>query len=58
MAVTSFNHAISCFCVKDDANCQFWAEKAMTVAALADDGGALAEQLRRNYSQLRWDEQQ
>lgn len=30
----------------------------MTVAAIADDGGALANQLRRNYASLRFGEQQ
>lgn len=57
MAATSFNHAVSCFCVKDDANCQFWAEKALMVAALVDDGAALAEEMRNKYSQLQWDGQ-
>ena len=57
IAATSFNNAVSCYCVKDDTNCQYWAEKAMTVAAFMDDGGVLAEEMRKKYSQLRWDGQ-
>jgi hypothetical protein len=56
MAATAFNHAVSCFCVKDDGNCQFWAEKALMLAAHADDNGVLADQLRTHYAKLRWDE--
>jgi hypothetical protein len=56
MAATAFNHAVSCFCVKDDANCQFWAEKALILAAHAADGGALADELRGKYAKLRWDD--
>ena len=52
IAATSFNHAVSCFCVKDDANCQIWAEKAMNVASLMDDGGSLLKQISSKYSQL------
>jgi hypothetical protein len=56
MAATTFNHAVSCYCLKDDAKCQIWAEKAFLLAGQMNDGGVLGEQIRKNYSQLRWEE--
>ncbi|KIW01266.1 uncharacterized protein PV09_07305 [Verruconis gallopava] len=56
MAITAFNHSVTCYCIKDDVSCQLWAEKAMMLASHADDGGALSDELQKKYAQMRWED--
>jgi len=43
------------YCASDDANCKLWAEKALSLAAVAEDRGALRDLLFEKYSGLAWD---
>lgn len=55
LATTSFNRAVDFYCASDDANCKLWAEKALSLAAVAEDKGALRDLLFEKYSGLAWD---
>ena len=55
LAAATFNHAVEFYCVKDDASCRLWAEKALTLAGSADDGGGLSKLLQEKYSGLSWE---
>jgi len=55
LATTSFNRAVDFYCASDDTRCKTWAEKALTLAAAAEDGGALHGLLQEKYSGLAWE---
>ena len=52
LATTAFNLAIDFYCTSQDSVCRVWAEKALALSNLCDDGGALHEVLRRKYQGL------
>jgi hypothetical protein len=54
LATTSFNHAIDYYMREDDSKCRMWAEKAISLAQWAEDGGALRELLMKKFSGLVW----
>jgi len=54
LATTSFNHAIDYYMRDDDSKCRMWAEKAISLAQWAEDGGALRELLMKKFSGLVW----
>ncbi|KAF2745815.1 SPO22-domain-containing protein [Sporormia fimetaria CBS 119925] len=54
LATTSFNHAVDYYVQENDAKCKQWAEKAITLAQWAEDGGALRKLLMERYSGLMW----
>jgi hypothetical protein len=54
LVATSFNHAIEYYTREDDVKCRMWAEKAISLAQWAEDGGVLCELLRKKYSGLVW----
>ncbi len=56
MATTTFNRAVDFFGASDDAASKRWAEKALSIAALNDDGGALHRTLQSKFLTLSWDE--
>ncbi|KAF2090252.1 SPO22-domain-containing protein [Saccharata proteae CBS 121410] len=56
LATTVFNRAVDLYCANDDGGCRLWAEKALGLAVLVVDGGALHRLLQQKYSGLRWEE--
>ncbi|KAI9697243.1 MAG: hypothetical protein M1836_004807 [Candelina mexicana] len=56
MATTTFNRAVDFFGASDDAASKRWAEKALNIAALSDDGGVLHKTLQSKYLTLSWEE--
>ncbi|KAM3081866.1 Transcription factor [Clarireedia jacksonii] len=54
LATKSFNHAIDLYIADQDDGCRRWAEKALNIAKLCRDGGALYELLRGKLAGLRW----
>ncbi|KAI9718236.1 MAG: hypothetical protein M1812_004226 [Candelaria pacifica] len=56
MATTTFNRAVDFFGASDDSTSKRWAEKALSIAALNLDGGALHAVLQGKYLTLSWDE--
>ncbi|KAI9795239.1 MAG: hypothetical protein M1835_006135 [Candelina submexicana] len=56
MATTTFNRAVDFFGASDDAASKRWAEKALNIAALSDDGGGLHKTLQSKYLTLSWEE--
>jgi predicted dinucleotide-binding enzyme len=54
LATTTFNHAVDYYVQENDALCQEWAQKAMTLAQWAEDGGALRDVLMEKFSGLTW----
>lgn len=55
LAATTFNRAVDFYCSSQDADCRRWAEKALAIANLSSDGGALHELLQTKYMGLSWD---
>lgn len=55
LATTTFNRAVDFYCSSQDVDCRRWAEQALTIAHLGNDGGALHELLQTKYSGLVWD---
>jgi hypothetical protein len=56
LATSSFNHAIDFYSAGDDGGARTWAEKALMVAAMIEDGGTLMKLLQEKYSLLTWRE--
>ena len=54
MTATVFNHALDFFSAADDSSCRLWAEKAMSLAEQASDGGKLLRMLKERYIGLTW----
>ena len=54
LATTAFNRAIDFYCLSQDAPCRLWAEKALTLSNLCEDGGALHEVVQQKYQGLSW----
>ena len=54
LATTSFNRAIDFYCSSEDAACRRWAERALGLSNLCEDGGALHEVLQQKYQGLAW----
>jgi hypothetical protein len=54
LATTTFNHAVDYYVQDNEAACQEWAHKAMTLAQWAKDGGALKDVLVKKFSSLTW----
>ena len=57
LATTTFNRAIDFYCSSQDASCRRWAEKALLLSNLLEDGGALHEVLQEKYQGLSWHQQ-
>ena len=55
VATTAFNRAVDFYCASQDEACRRWAEKALTIAELGDDGGALHHLLQAKYKGLAWE---
>jgi len=55
LATTTFNRAVDYYCASDDGACRRWAEKALGIASLNDDEGALHHALQSKYSGLSWE---
>ncbi|OCK77725.1 SPO22-domain-containing protein [Lepidopterella palustris CBS 459.81] len=55
LATTSFNRGVDFYCASDDENSRVWAEKALVLASVAEDGGILRDLLMEKYSGLRWE---
>ena len=56
LTTTTFNRAIDFYCSSHDALCRRWAERALALSSLCDDGGQLHELLQRKYQGLTWHE--
>jgi hypothetical protein len=56
LAATSFNRAVDFYCASDDVNCRIWAEKSLTLSAVAGVGIGLHQVLTEKYQELRWEE--
>ncbi|KAF2190807.1 SPO22-domain-containing protein [Zopfia rhizophila CBS 207.26] len=56
LATTAFNHAVDYYVANDDERCRLWAEKALALAQVAEDGGELRGLLMGKYSGLVWKE--
>ena len=54
LASTAFNRAIDFYCISQDVACRLWAEKALALSNLCEDGGALHEVLQQKYQGLSW----
>ena len=54
LATTSFNHAVDYYVQENDDLCRMWAEKALTLADWAEDGGGLKNVLMEKYKGLTW----
>lgn len=54
LATTAFNRAIDFYCTSQDVPCRLWAEKALALSNLCEDGGALHEILQQKYQGLLW----
>jgi hypothetical protein len=57
LATTSFNHAVDYYVQENDNLCRVWAEKALTLAEWAEDGGRLKNVLVEKYKGLVWDKE-
>ncbi|KAL6717482.1 sporulation-specific protein 22 [Lecanora helva] len=56
LVATSFNHAIDLYCATQEAACRRWAERALALSDLCDDGGRLHGLLQEKYLGLSWRE--
>jgi hypothetical protein len=56
LTTTTFNRAIDFYCSSQDAACRRWAERALGLAILCDDGERLHEVLQGKYQGLTWHE--
>jgi len=56
LATTTFNHAVDYYCLSQDIECRRWAERALTLSALCQDGGSLRDSLQQKYQGLAWHE--
>lgn len=54
LATTAFNRAIDFYCTSQDQPCRLWAEKALALSNICEDGGALHEVLQQKYQGLSW----
>lgn len=54
LVATAFNHAVDCYASGEEKVCRAWAEKAVELADLVDDGGALARTLRAKFERLQF----
>ncbi|PQE09145.1 hypothetical protein CJF32_00010362 [Rutstroemia sp. NJR-2017a WRK4] len=54
LATKSFNHAVDLYIADQDDGCRRWAEKALNVAKMCADGGALYELLKGKLAGLRF----
>ena len=57
LTTTTFNRAIDFYCSSQDTSCRRWAEKALLLSSLLEDGGALHEVLQGKYQGLSWHQQ-
>ncbi|KAL8738135.1 MAG: hypothetical protein Q9181_001041 [Wetmoreana brouardii] len=55
VATMAFNRAVDFYCASQDDACRQWAEKAIGLADLGDDGGQLHQLLQGKYLSLAWD---
>ncbi|KAI9739411.1 MAG: hypothetical protein M1818_005099 [Claussenomyces sp. TS43310] len=55
VATTAFNRAVDFYCVGQDTACNAWASKAIKIASLCPDNGALQHVLEEKFMGLRWD---
>ena len=54
LATTTFNRAIDFYCSSQDGECRRWAERALTLESLCNDGGALHGVLQEKFQNLVW----
>ena len=54
LTTTTFNYAVDLYCSAQDVACRHWAEKALMLSAICDDGEALHEVLQQKYQGLTW----
>ena len=54
LATTTFNRAVDYYCASDDGACTRWAEKALSIATLNDDGAVLHSILQNKFAGLNW----
>ncbi|MCJ1227176.1 hypothetical protein MMC12_003831 [Toensbergia leucococca] len=55
LATTAFNQGVDFYCASQDSACRRWTEKALSIASLSNDGGALHQLLQTKYLGLKWD---
>lgn len=55
LATTTFNRAVDFYCAGQDALCRRWAERAVELATLMPDAGALRRVLQEKYLGLAWE---
>ncbi|KAL8643064.1 MAG: hypothetical protein Q9228_000303 [Teloschistes exilis] len=55
VATTAFNRAVEFYSTSQDKTCRRWAEKAISLAELNNDGGLLHQLLQSKYMDLAWD---
>ncbi|KAL8797190.1 MAG: hypothetical protein Q9195_000657 [Heterodermia aff. obscurata] len=56
LATTTFNCAVDLYCTSQDEACRRWAERALEIAELCNDEGALRTLLMEKYGGLTWEE--
>ena len=56
LATTTFNRAVDLYCTSQDEACRRWAERALGIAELCNDEGALRSLLMEKYGGLSWDD--
>lgn len=54
LATTIFNRAIDFYCSSQDAECRRWAEQALVLGRLCNDGGLLHGVLQDKFQSLDW----
>ena len=54
LATTAFNRAVDYYCASDDGVCTRWAERAMAIATLNNDGDVLHSILQSKFAGLNW----
>lgn len=55
LATTIFNRSIDFYCMGQDETCRRWAERALKLAHLAEDGGAMHAMLQGKFQALVWE---
>ena len=55
LTTTTFNRAVDYYCASQDVDSRRWAEKALAIAKLSDDDGALHSLLQEKYMGLKWE---
>lgn len=55
VVTTTFNRAVEFYSTSQDKACRRWAEKAISLADLNNDGGLLRQLLQTKFMNLTWD---